>query len=84
MLPSGVGIVACETCDGCGVIADDVNKTPWSVIEEKEGTRALWVGLTSRYKKVPCPECSSGVELSDRTGRPKRRYRRRATVEEDL
>ncbi len=56
----------CETCKGSGEVTE--GGTPKSVIEAKDGTRELWVGLLKRTKFKKCPKCSGGGK---RRGRPR-------------
>ena len=48
----------CETCEGCGQIADDGSMTPWKVWLDMpmQSTIAIQMGWV---KPIDCPDCKS-------------------------
>lgn len=56
------GAAACRTCDGCGYLADDDDKTPFKFWLEMpvQSALALQMGLV---KPVECPDCDGEGRL---------------------
>lgn len=54
----------CGTCDGCGKVADDADRTPWSVWESLpvRSAGAVMLGLV---KPVACPDCGGSGEAPE-------------------
>lgn len=61
-MSTAANTVRCKTCLGSGEVTleDGISKAK---IAAKDGQRPAWVGLLSRTRFKPCPDCSKPVEV---------------------
>jgi hypothetical protein len=56
--------IKCPTCDGCGYVANDEDRTPWHLWEKlpPQAKMAIQMGLV---RKLRCPACNGESEADD-------------------